>query len=199
MVTVRSRGKLPHWEAARGIYFVTFRLSDSLPRAVVEAFEFERRNIVSTANAMRRDLSSHERKRLAELFGEKIESYLDAGSGSCFLAKPDIASKVAEALRHFHGVRYRLFAWCVMPNHVYVVFQPFTDHTLARVLHTWKSYTAKEANHLLAHSGDFWQREYHDHLIRDEAELRRTIQYVLRNPQKAGLRNWLWMGATARE
>jgi REP element-mobilizing transposase RayT len=32
----RSRGYLPHWEADRGIYFVPFRLADSLPLHVVE-------------------------------------------------------------------------------------------------------------------------------------------------------------------
>ena len=47
--TVRSRGKLPHWDEHYAIYFVTFRLADSLPQSVLQKFEFEWRNIIATA------------------------------------------------------------------------------------------------------------------------------------------------------
>lgn len=33
--SIRSRGYLPHWEGTYAIYFVTFRLADSLPREVL--------------------------------------------------------------------------------------------------------------------------------------------------------------------
>jgi REP element-mobilizing transposase RayT len=65
---------------------------------------------------------------------------------------------------------------------------------LPEILHSWKSFTAKEANKLLRRSGDFWQAEYNDHLIRDEADLRHPVRYVLDNPIKAGLKNWKWVG-----
>jgi hypothetical protein len=76
-----------------------------------------------------------------------------------------------------------------------VVFQPLAEHKLATILHAWKSYSAKEANRILQRSGNFWQREYYDHLIRNERELQRCIQYVLNNPKKAGLKNWAWAGS----
>jgi len=199
MVTVRSRGRLPHWESPEGTYFVTFRLADSLPKAIADAFEFERRDIVETAKAIRRDLSLTEQRRLAELFSEKVESYLDAGSGACFLREPTVAKIIAETLHHFHGNRYRLFTWCVMPNHVHVVFQPIGEWRLAQVLHAWKSYSAKEANGILGRSGSFWQREYYDHLIRDAEDFRRCVRYVVQNPEKAGLLNWPWVGTTEAE
>jgi REP element-mobilizing transposase RayT len=69
---------------------------------------------------------------------------------------------------HFDGQRYRLLAWVVMPNHVHVLIETMTGHTLAAVLHSWKSYTAKEANRLLGRTGDFWQPEYFDRFIRDD-------------------------------
>ena len=34
-VRIRQRGKLPHWEKEAGLYFVTFRLADSLPEQVL--------------------------------------------------------------------------------------------------------------------------------------------------------------------
>ena len=194
MITVRSRGRLPHWEEIPATYFVTFRLADSLPKKAIEAFEFERKDILATAKAMQRDLSYGERKRLTELFDQKIEAYLDAGTGERYLTDPRIARVAAEALLHFDKIRYRLFAWCLMPNHVHVVFQPLAGHKLSVILHTWKSYSAKRANSILGLSGVFWQREHHDHLVRNENELRRIVRYVLDDPRKAKLVNWPWVG-----
>jgi hypothetical protein len=72
-VTVRDRGRLPHWEAEGATYFATFRLLDSLPQSVLDSFRFERGDIVRTA----------EQKRLDELFSERVEAHLDSGCGAC--------------------------------------------------------------------------------------------------------------------
>jgi REP element-mobilizing transposase RayT len=193
VVTVRRRKTLPHWEDAVAVYFVTFRLADSLPSAVLRKFEFEREDIVATAKAMRREPTLRERSRLIKLCVDKIEAHLDGGSGSCLLANPVVANMCVQTLRHFDGVRYRIYAWCVMPNHVHVIFQPLPEHRLSAILHAWKSYSAKGANRILRRSGDFWQREYYDHLIRNQQDLQRCIRYVLDNPKKGGLKDWLWV------
>src|SRR5205814_1882648 len=72
-----------------------------------------------------RPLSEHEERRLAHLYSEKVERYLDAGYGTCYMNDDRVAAVVANALLHFEGSRYSLAAWCVMPNHVHVVVQPF--------------------------------------------------------------------------
>jgi len=106
-----------------------------------------------------------------------------------------VAQTVLDALKHFDGQRYDLLAWCIMPNHVHVVVCPLGTHNLPEILHSWKSFTAKRANKLLQRQGQFWQEEYYDHLIRDEEDFNRSIQYVLDNPSKAGLADWRWCGA----
>ena len=45
-----------------------------------------------------------------------IERFLDSGAGACDLQNSAIAEKLANALRYFDEKRYRLFAWCVMPE-----------------------------------------------------------------------------------
>jgi len=190
---IRDRGRLPHWEMEGGIYFVTFRLADSLPQSVLNFFKAERENIIRTAQQMGRDLSPSEHRRLAELFSDQIENHLDAGAGSCHLRQPQIAEMVANALRFFDDQRYRLFAWCVMPNHVHVVMRPLHNHHLGDILHSWKSFTAKEANRMLGLGGTFWEREYYDHLVRDEEEFYRIINYVADNPKQANLPDWPWV------
>ncbi len=202
----RRGAYLPHWTQDAGWYSVTFRLWDSLPRHVVEYWLLKRSNIVKTAQQMKRPLSKHEEQRLAYLHSQRVEQYLDAGHGACYMNDERVAKVLRDALFHFNQLRYALAAWCVMPNHVHVVVQPFVEKNsagscsaqsdLPETLHSWKSFTAKEANKLLGRSGDFWQTEYYDHLIRDVADFRHSVQYVLENPAKAGLKNWKWLGLT---
>jgi REP element-mobilizing transposase RayT len=174
---IRTRGRMPHWEESAGICFVTFRLADSLPQKALLRIEAEIREEEDSAGSK----------------AKKLELYLDRGCGACFLARPEIADIVANTLRAFKGLRYRLFAWRVMLNHVHAVLQPREPFELASILHSWKSYSAQIANRALKRKGSFWQREYYDHLIRDGNELGRAISYTADNPLKAGLRDWKWV------
>lgn len=194
-VKIRQGAYLPHWTKDYSIYSVTFRLVDSLPKSVVDAWVAERDDIITTAKQMNRPLSEHEEKQLQYLFSEKVDHYMDTGHGACWMKQDRIAEIVADALQYFNGQRYRLVAWCVMPNHVHVVVQPLPGHELPDILHSWKSFTANQANKVLRRKGNFWQPEYYDHLIRDEADLRHSVEYVLRNPEKTGLRDWKWVGS----
>jgi putative DNA methylase len=129
-----------------------------------------------------------------------VDTYLDAGHGECFLREPDIAELVAGALRHFDGQRYELRAWVVMPNHVHGVVWPMPSHTLSEILHSWKSFTASQANRRLNRIGqDFWQTESYDHLVRDDEDLHRCCHYTTMNPVDAGLcerpEAWRWSSA----
>ena len=128
----------------------------------------------------------------AATVAKRLEQYLDSGAGACYLKNAKIADMLAEALRRFDSDRYRLFAWCIMPNHVHVVVQPMDNFQLQDILHSWKSYSSQMANRILGRKGTFWQREYYDHLLR-ERELGRAIAYTAENPRKAGLHNWKWV------
>ena len=180
-VQIRERGRLPHWESDGATYFVTFRLHDTVPES------------------LRREVE--ERKKLPiKLPGDKrasvkeMEAYLDRSTGACHLKNPAVADVVASTIQNFEGIHYRLLAWVIMPNHVHLVIKLLPDRSLAKTVHSLKSYTSKEANRILGKSGTFWQREYYDRLIRDDAELSRAIQYVRANPEKAGLSDWNWVG-----
>jgi len=190
----RQGHNLPHWTKHGATYTVTFRLADSLPPHVLHTWRQEQEDIIRRAQEQGRPLTAHEERELHRLHSTRIETFLDSGQGTCHLAKPEIASLVHEALRHFDGRRYDLIAWCIMPNHVHVIVRPFGGYDLAGIMHSWKSFTAKQANILLEATGAFWQEEYYDHLIRDEEDFRNQINYVLENPDKAGLQDWTWYG-----
>jgi hypothetical protein len=70
-----------------------------------------------------------------------------------------------------------------MPNHVHAVLRPHEGQKLEKILHSWKSFTAKKANELLGRTGGFWQEEYYDHVVRDGEDFRNQIRYVLENPR----------------
>lgn len=202
-VLIRQGAYLPHWTRDGGFYAVAFRLHDSLPAHVVAEWKAEHQRLLN-----KRTSSVADEKQLQELFSNRVERHLDAGCGACWMRMPAIADIVADALTYFDGVkdlrrgtgcqpvesRYRLLAWCVMPNHVHVVLRPNPGHELKHILHSWRSFTANEANKLLCPTGASWQPEYYDHLIRDEDDLFHAIEYALNNPLAAGLRDWRWVG-----
>ncbi len=158
-----SRGYLPHFDSPENVQFVTFRLADSLPRAVS-------------------DMLRPTDETMTVLDGE-----LDQGLGKCWLGRSDIATLVQNALLHFDGERYRLLAWCLMPNHVHVVAEAIDGHSLSKIVQSWRSFTARQANAALGRTGAFWHPDYFDRFMRHEAHLHRTIEYVEQNPVKAGL------------
>ncbi|MBZ0265594.1 transposase [bacterium] len=192
---IRKGARLPHWTLEGAVYAVTFRLGDSLPRSILDKWTFERKNIVKTAEQMGRPLSPNEETQLNYLYSEKVGKFLDAGHGRCWMKEDRIANIVAGSLRHFDGERYDLHVWCVMPNHVHVVVKPHSGHELSKILHSWKSFSAHEANKILKRKGKFWEVEYYDHLIRNEVDYAHCIEYVLANPEKAGLKNWKWVSS----
>ncbi|MCB0779139.1 MAG: transposase, partial [Flavobacteriales bacterium] len=62
--------------------------------------------------------------------------------------------------------------------HVHVLVVPLPGHDLSQITHSWKSYTAKEINKMLGRTGQFWQAESFDHLVRSAAHLERFEHYI---------------------
>ena len=100
---------------------------------------------------------------------------------------------VADALLHFHGERYALDRFVVMPNHVHVLFHPLAENKLADIVGSWKRFTSRGINKELRREGALWQREYWDRLVRSERHFRWVREYIDRNPEKLPLgtfRHW---------
>jgi REP element-mobilizing transposase RayT len=190
-VKIRSRGYLPHWEVDDAIYFITYRLSDSLPASVRADLRREHDLLVRQIG----DKTAVQRATVRKRYLRRLDAHLDDGHGECLLRDPRVAEMVVASWKYFDHDRYRLLAWCVMPNHVHLVMQLFDGATLDRVIHSWKSYTSTTGNRILDRVGQkFWSRDYYDHCVRSERELANTIEYVLNNPAKIGLMNWPFVG-----
>jgi putative transposase len=138
-----------------------------------------------------------------------------ASAGPMWMKDERIADAVAQSLRKLDGDAYRLDAYSVMSNHVHAVFKPslserdlhesfdpegrliFTSRhpSLSRIMQSLKGGSSRECNRLLSRTGQFWEHESFDHVVR-EGKFYQTIKYVLNNPVKAGLvrewREWRW-------
>jgi REP element-mobilizing transposase RayT len=193
VIEVHQRSRLPHWSAQNATCFVTFNLFDAIPLAMQEQLAVERRLRIAELERLKQRATPAEIREIDRLIWERAEDMLDEGSGSCFMNDARIGTVVADAITYFHGTRYCLNAWCVMPNHVHVVMN-LLDR-LDSILQSWKSFTAKEANRILGRAGKFWQDDYFDRLVRSDAERERRVQYVINNPAKAGLLNWPFVGS----
>lgn len=102
--------------------------------------------------------------------------------------------QLAQILRHFDGGRYELFAYVVMSDHVHTLVQPVRDYSLARIVHSWKSYSTR----LLQRGprcGRIWRREYFDRVIRSESDFDEKLNYILDNPYRRwpGIDTYPWV------
>jgi len=180
----KTRRNLPHWQQKEAAYFVTFRLADAVPENVLRQW---REELEAWRKFHPEPWNSDTKYEFQKRFQDGREHWLDQGHGECILKNSDAAEIVADALRHFDRDRYVLDAFVVMPNHVHVLFQPAKGKSLADILHSWKSFSAKAINHKLGRTGRVWQDESYDRIVRDWNELIRYRDYIARNPEHANL------------
>ena len=212
------------------IQSITFRLHDAVPETLVTRWREELNWLEGLPATDPREVELRER----------LTKYEDAGHGACWLRDDRIAHIVQDALLHFDGERYRLIAWCIMPNHVHTLIETLpgpprtagvppavpppgtagvppaqpspgtagvppasSPYSLSSIVHSWKSFTAHEANKLLGRHGDFWFREYHDRYIRGRRHFDACRDYIESNPVEAGLAGspeaWRWSSAMVQK
>ena len=169
------RRNLPHWRQEGATYFVTFRLHDALPAPAVEQLRCLRTVLLQQADNPALYLAADR-----EYF-RRMKHYLIAGHGACWLRQAELAAVVQDALLFFEGDRYQIGELAVLPNHVHALVAPRPGYPLDTILHSWKSFTARQLNRLLGRTGPVWQDESYDRLVRDSLEFQRTERYIRKN------------------
>jgi len=86
----------------------------------------------------------------------------------------------------FPGVEIDEFV--IMPNHLHgviIITATESTQTLGSIVGSFKSSTSRLINALQRTKGiPIWQRNYYEHIIRDEEELNRVRQYIANNPSQ---------------
>ncbi len=217
----KTKRRLPHWQYPDATLFVTFRLADSIPKSVIRRYAAAKQWLEAELKQLRQRgeddatllLIDH---RMTEFRREWLREFEDRlhseETGPTWLKQPEVAQLVADSLHYRDGKEFRLDAYCVMANHVHTVFAPYfsdeewqayeaaaelrDNRVLSNLMQSLKGYTAREANRLLGRSGQFWEHESYDHIVRNWGSYERIVKYVLNNPVKAGLveswEAWPW-------
>jgi REP element-mobilizing transposase RayT len=96
------------------------------------------------------------------------------------------ASTWEDLVNHNPGVG--LDAYVVMPNHLHgiVIIKELNPiSSLPEIIRQFKTYSARRINQKRRMAGiAVWQRNYYDHIIRNQNDLERVRQYIQNNPQQ---------------
>ncbi len=116
---------------------------------------------------------------------------------------------VLKSVLYTHESRqYQLYAACVMPDHVHLLFEPQIKEqdsagrpvfwSLSEILQGIKSASAHAINKSAGSKGHLWEKESFDRLIRGDSDLQEKFNYICGNPWDAGIAKptenypWVW-------
>lgn len=135
----------------------------------------------------------------AKLFGEAVDedgvplaqhpSPEDVAVGSCRILLSPEGESCAEALRCARVSRRQIHVvdFVVMPNHVHLIAEARQGKGRATDLGEFVHYVKSSATRSIRKRRPgitVWQKGYHEHVIRDEADYRRIAEYIADNPAK---------------
>jgi type I restriction enzyme R subunit len=189
----RSR---PHRHQPAAICFLTMRLNDSIPKSVVLRWHHERVEYLQRLGiSVERDwklgyeqLSTEQQAKFNKQFSRQRETTLDECLGACQLADTRARKEVSNSLDHFHGQRYWMGDYVIMPNHVHCLVAFLTNEIAKTQPGSWMRFSAGKINPLFGRTGALWFPEPFDHLVRNDRQLEYLRDYIANNPKKAKLK-----------
>ena len=94
------------------------------------------------------------------------------------------AEKVIECMRdatlHYHGTRWWIHLWLVMPDHIHALLSFPQRESMIKVVGDWKRYVARK-------TGVEWQKGFFDHRLRHDESFVEKAHYIRMNPVRKGL------------
>jgi REP element-mobilizing transposase RayT len=181
---------LPHWRQEGATYAVTFRQADSIPQEQLQSLKRWRAIWEKQHPEPRSEITW---MQLAQEITKRTDRWMDEGYGSCVFREARFAKMMSNSLLHFQDQRHFTSCFVVMPNHVHVVIRPMTGFELEDCLQRIKQYVATHVNKDLHRHGPLWEEESYDRIVRDEEHLWNVVQYIGRNPKKAGIPVAQWV------
>jgi alanine--tRNA ligase len=129
---------------------------------------------------------------------------------------PSERDLVLKSVLYAHEQRqYQLFAACVMPDHVHLLFEPQIREqdkegkpvfwSLSEILQGIKSTSAHQINKASGRKEQVWEKESVDRMIRGQSDMEEKFHYICRNPWDSGVvphtenYPWLWTPEVATD
>jgi len=187
---------LPHIHSGNMPCFITWRLKFQIPKVNMDKYnnlkELHSQELSTFAPEQQESQTQKHQKQLFAAFDDimhNLEAYPQ------ILKDDDNVSELKKVIHAHDKVMYKLYCYCIMPNHVHVLLEPLTIENsftpLSKIMQTIKGSSSYNINKLRNASGSIWQKESYDHVVRSDDEFKRIIGYILNNPVKSGLvDNW---------
>jgi putative transposase len=98
-----------------------------------------------------------------------------------------LARAVVERLLELRGrLGFKLYCYCLMPDHFHaLVGTGDSGRSLGEICGAFKSLTTRD--YWRGHQGRLWQRQFYDHVVRNEEDFFETLEYIELNPVRKGL------------
>ncbi|MDD4894935.1 MAG: transposase [Candidatus Omnitrophica bacterium] len=99
-----------------------------------------------------------------------------------FFEEEDKAGFLLNILRYYKSIFcFKIFAYCIMPDHIHLVIQPAKCVDLSKIMKHIKGNFAVNLDGRMKKNGKVWQHNFYDVIIRDEQELAGKINYIHNN------------------
>lgn len=83
----------------------------------------------------------------------------------------------------------RMLAWVLMPDHAHWLIELGEIHSLGKLVHGLKAFSAINVNRCMGKRGAIWNRAYYDRALRCDEDALTVAHYIIANPLRAGLVN----------
>ena len=88
--------------------------------------------------------------------------------------------------------KFDIITGCVLKDHIHLLLKPQNINELSKIISSFKytfSHSIQQSNNIRSsmlkqREKGIWQRRFYDHVIRDEKDLYRHLDYIHYNPMK---------------
>ena len=121
---------------------------------------------------------------------------------ACFADSADYQRYLATLAEFKKKLGVRVYAWCLMTNHVHLLLEPSTATGLGLLMKRLSGRQTRYHNRLEQRSGTLWEGRYKSSLVQHEGYLLACCRYIELNPVRARLvaapEDYRWSSCRAR-
>jgi len=98
-----------------------------------------------------------------------------------------VAKSTVDCLKKLRKLfRFNVYIYCLMPDHFHGLIGPGESvRTLGSICGSFKSLSPRE--YWSWGDGKLWQRQFFDHIIRNQQDFEETLDYIRLSPVRRGL------------
>jgi len=119
-----------------------------------------------------------------------------------FLEDADCERYLELLKRYKKRYKFKLYAWCLMPNHTHLILDISKPKELARIMQGLNLAYSRWFNHKYSKVGHLWQGRFKSMIIQKDKYVLDCINYVEMNPLRAGIKlvplEYLWSSYRSR-